>query len=494
MSILNLGCDRHLCWDNFLIDRAENAEIKLHKPERKEIILSSQKEWEGIHNGYASIMKVGDKFRFYYRSMAEVMTPDGYKHSLPPVFCVAESYDGINFKRPKLGIYDINGGKDNNIVYCEYKYVDNFSIFYDENPDCPENEKFKALKMDVIDGEAVVYLHKSADGYHFDEGTLLDLKGEYDTFNVIVYDKETAQYFIYFRGYHAPKYKEDYIKSGNGIKIDDSEEIRDIRVATTKDFKTFDSLGEIQFIDDKIEEDIQYYTNQIIKYPRAKDMYLGIPTRYIDRKFEKENFEEMPLWGRRAHTIEKYGRGGTALTDCILMTSRDGINFNRTDESFLTPGPECDASWWYGDCYTCYGLAETESDIEGAPNEFSLYMGEGYQVNHVNFRRYTIRLDGFFSWYAKYEGGNILTKPFTFEGNELEINFASAAYGGIQIAVCDADGNEIEGYKSIMMFGDSVSRKVSFEKSLKELHGKAIRLKILLRDANLYSFRFYQGE
>ena len=156
----------------------------------------------------------------------------------------------------------------------------------------------------------------------------------------------------------------------------------------------------------------------------------------------------------------------------------------------MTPGVENRNNWWYGNCCTVYGLEETASDTEGAPNELSFLMPDCYRIKALEFYRYTTRLDGFFSWYSKFCGGEILTKPFTFEGDELEINFSSSAFGDIVITVCDENGDEIDGYKSIKIFGDSVDRKVDFEKKLKDLNGKPVRLKIALRDCDLYSFKF----
>ncbi|MBR3961154.1 MAG: hypothetical protein IKK13_02945, partial [Clostridia bacterium] len=72
----------------------------------------------------------------------------------------------------------------------------------------------------------------------------------------------------------------------------------------------------------------------------------------------------------------------------------------------------------------------------------------------------------------------------------LEINFASSAFGDVTVTVCDEAGNELEGYKSIKIFGDSVKRIVEFEKELKDLENKPIRLKFNLRDCDLYSFKF----
>ena len=137
-----------------------------------------------------------------------------------------------------------------------------------------------------------------------------------------------------------------------------------------------------------------------------------------------------------------------------------------------------------------YGIFETPADEEGAPNEISMIVPENYRIKPIDYYRYTTRLDGFFSWYAKYRGGEILTKPFTFEGSELEINFSSSAFGDITVTVCDENGNELDGYKSIKIFGDSVDRKVRFEKDLKLLENTPVRLRFELHDTDLYSFKF----
>ena len=172
------------------------------------------------------------------------------------------------------------------------------------------------------------------------------------------------------------------------------------------------------------------------------------------------------------------------------MTSRDGFKFNRRDEAFLTPGVENRNNWWYGNCYTVYGLIETEAEEDGAPNEISFYVGENYRIKGVNFRRYTMRLDGFFSWDAPYRGGEILTKPLTAIGDEMRLNFATSALGGITVSGCDEDGNALDGYTSYTIFGDTVDRPVEFEKPLCELKGKTVRLRFEMKDAHLYSFVF----
>jgi hypothetical protein len=117
-------------------------------------------------------------------------------------------------------------------------------------------------------------------------------------------------------------------------------------------------------------------------------------------------------------------------------------------------------------------------------------MGENYRIKNVNFRRYTLRLDGFFSWFAPYKGGEIITRPITVTGGEMFINFATSAAGGVKISLLDEAENALEGYESYTMFGDSTERPVEFEAPLSEISGKKIRLKIQMKDAHIYSFAF----
>jgi hypothetical protein len=216
-----------------------------------------------------------------------------------------------------------------------------------------------------------------------------------------------------------------------------------------------------------------------------------MPTRYVDRSVDKENYKYLPdIRGFRPMLIEKYGRSGTAITETMLMTSRNGINFERTPEAFYTPGIENGENWAYGDGYFVYGMIETESDFVGEPDELSLYVCKGYRARPVNFERYTLRKDGFFSWRADFSGGEAVTKPFSFEGDELRINFSTSALGYVRIEILDENGKSIEGYDSGRLFGNSTDRPCDFEKPLSDLANTPIRFRISMRDADLYAFMF----
>lgn len=476
--------NRYFCWDDFSIENSNNVEIRSHKPQSKNLALVCQNEWEGNCNGYACVVKAQDKYLFYYRGCTFYdELSEEYGHDGGGVICVAESSDGITFKKPDLQIYEYNGTKNNNIVFMRGKTVDNFSVFYDENPNCPKNERFKALSAGPND---TLMYYCCGDGYHFEYKYNINVKGAFDSFNLGFWDKDSGEYCIYYRAFHTKDGVDKF--SWVNDKIHPTEDIRDIRYATSKDFVNWTEHGRIIFAKDK--EDYPLYTSQITKYYRSDNLRIGFPVRYFDRPEDSKNFDYLPMGDRHKIVTEKYGREGTSFTDCVIMTSTDGLNFDRRDEAFLTPGVENNHNWWYGNCYIAHGMIETEGEGYGAQNELSLYVPENYRIAGVNFRRYTIRIDGFFSWYGNYRGGEVLTKPIKIVSGEMAANFATSAGGGVVFTLCDLDGNELAGYKSYTLFGDTIERPVVFDKPLDNLIGKEVRIKINLKDAHLYSFVF----
>ena len=191
--------------------------------------------------------------------------------------------------------------------------------------------------------------------------------------------------------------------------------------------------------------------------------------------------------------MELEPRFGLATTDCLFISSRDGRKWKRWDEAFMTPGPEREYNWVYGDCGMALGLIETPSDLPGAPNELSMYAPDNHWgMIPARLRRYTIRMDGFVSYHATYQPGwfpscKVVTKPFVFTGGKLSINFATSAAGYVKIGLI----GESEQLLYVEMFGDSLDRTVDFEGGdVASLSDKPIRMEITMSDADIYSFIF----
>ncbi|MBR3960705.1 MAG: hypothetical protein IKK13_00655, partial [Clostridia bacterium] len=288
MSIYNLSDDRMLCWDDFLIGEQKGIEIKMQKPCRKGPAFLAREEMDGGDNNYASIIKVGDKYRLYYRAWRWVMHSTGQLENHKACYCLCESDNGIDFKRRYLHKHEYDGSDYNNIFMNEH--TDNIAVCLDENPNCDPNEKFKAFGMLGANHELGhgLGMWVSADGIDFTFKKKLALPGSFDSFNIAFWDKETEQYFVYYRGEH----RVDGKNGSFDVVNKDLSIFREIRVATTKDFESFEVFGQLDYKGKG--EDFQFYTNNILKYHRAKNMFIGLPTRYVDRVADLENFKDMP--------------------------------------------------------------------------------------------------------------------------------------------------------------------------------------------------------
>ena len=91
--------------------------------------------------------------------------------------------------------------------------------------------------------------------------------------------------------------------------------------------------------------------------------------------------------------------------------------------------------------------------------------------------------------------GEFVTKPLTFKGDQLVINFSTSGVGSIQIEIQDVSGNAIPGFgleDCPEVFGDDLERIVTWRNGadVSQLSGQPVRLRFLLKDADLYSIRF----
>ena len=404
-----------------------------------------------------------------YYIAADLTNGDGSKLAARPVFaCYAESRDGIHWTRPELGLFEFGGSKKNNIVWTSPR-LDNFTPFEDANPDCRPDERYKAVAL----GPGGLHAYRSADGIRWTP--LADrpiiAKGAFDTQNNAFWDPLRKQYWCYVRDFH------------NGV--------RDIRAATSTDFRTWSEPQRLAFTD---SPDEPLYTNQVRPYDRAPHVFLGFPTRYIERRWSP-TFDALPDPAHRKARMKFDPRFGTAVTDGQFMTSRDGRTFHRWDETFLRPGPERRDNWLYGDGYQNLGLIETAAEDPTAPPEFSIYVIEDNWKRATRLRRYTLRIDGFVALHARQKPGELVTKPFVFRGKVLSLNFATSAAGNLRVEFDDLTGRPLPGFTRDdcdEIFGDSLDRTVTWKgrADLGRLAGKPVRLRVVMSDADLFSFQF----
>jgi hypothetical protein len=424
--------------DDFLLDdMTGGVERRLHHPVHREIVMELTEPWEGSACAYMALVVEEDRTRLYYRGSA----PD-----LGEVTCVAESTDGINFTRPNLGLFETEGSRDNNIIWAG-KAAHNFTPFRDPRSDIPEDERYKALAYG--EGERGLFAYASADGYKWRllaDGPVIT-NGAFDSQNLAFWDETAGVY----RDYHR--------KGRDGV--------RDIMTCTSEDFRTW---TEPEFLDYGDAPREHLYTNGVLPYFRAPHIFIGIPARFVPgRKKVAEHKED-------------------GISDAVLMSSRDGLHFQRWVEGFIRPGPEWQV-WTDRNNYPAWGMLAT------SPEEISLYWTEHYRHPTMRFRRGTIRTDGFVSVHAGGAPGQMLTRPLIFTGGRLLVNYATSAVGSLRFALCDEAGETIEGFglgESELLYGNEIEHEVTWrdEPDLSALAGQPVRLRVQIKDADLYSIRF----
>ena len=457
-EVLQLGSRRELFVDSFLIAKLDGVQLRLHEPRREGVAVKFDRPWEGGFSGYTTVIKDAERYRMYYRGLP-VAGQDGKENE---VVCYAESKDGITWTRPNLGLFDVKGTRDNNVVLTNEPFAHNFSPFLDERPEVPPTEKYKALAGISTSG---LHAFQSGDGIHWHElqPEAVFTKGMFDSQNVSFWSAAEQQYICYFRT----------LKNVGG------EGFRWVSRTTSKDFVHWSEPVEMEFGETPPEH---LYTNGTHPYFRAPHLYIALAKRFFPTKAALSAEQAKALVDNPGYRV--------ASSDSIFMTTRGGSHFDRTFmEAFIRPGPSLE-DWVARDNTPALGVVPADA------REMFIYRMSHYAQSTSHMARYSLRTDGFVSVNAPYRGGELLTKPFTFTGSKLELNFDTSAAGGLRVEIQDENGNPIPGFALAdgpEMIGDEIDRTVSWTggAELKNLAGKVVRLRFAMKDADLYALRFF---
>ena len=448
MEPTDIGSDRQLFVDDFWLDEIHgDLERRLHAPVRRAPAIAAGHPWEAGGVSYMVTFPDQGKYRAWYRCDCE--TADDHR----PLIAYAESDDGITWHKPSLGIIEYAGSTDNNLVWSGPG--NNMAPFRDDGPDVRDDERYNAI---VRDGDLFALV--SADGLRWrlmrEEPILTERP--FDSHNIAFRDSWRGEYVIYARGV-----------AGKG---DFQGGVRWIRRSTSKDFRSWTPLETIDPCGAPFEH---LYTNACVQYERSRGTYLMFPSRYVKER------SPIPDW--------EFGPG---VNDIVFMSSRDGLRFDRSFmEAWVRPGLDPD-NWHERAVYMERGILQT------SPEELSLYGMENWRMPTVRITRYTLRTDGFVSVRAGYRGGELTTKSFTFKGDELELNYSTSAVGSVSVALEEVDrGTAPDGLRFDdcgEIFGDEISGTVKWKGSdVGALQGVPVRLRVRLKDADLFAFKFAPG-
>lgn len=441
--VLEIGTRRELLLDEFLIERRAGAELKLHKPIPRDVVLVCDAPWEGNVSAYFTLFQDGDVFRMYYRGAHYDESTKQQTHE--QFTCYAESRDGLNWEKPNLGLFEFNGSKENNIVWAG-EGTHNFTPFRDENPDCAADAKYKAVATgkNPMTDRPCLKAFQSRDGIHWSmiSNDPIITDGNFDSQNLAFWHPERKCYFDYHR--KARRHGGE----------------RDVMMATSKDFKNWTKPAFLEYADARKEH---LYTNAVQSYFRAPHLFVALPTRFTPR---------------------------TQRVEPVLMTSRDGLHFQRWASPLIPVTAPQDRDGNRSN-YMTRGMLQ----LPGQSNEISVYATEAYYRGPGSrVRRFTYRTDGFVSLNVP-ETGEMLTRPLRFDGSRLEINARTSTSGSIRAELCNQAGQPLPGFAAEdcdPFSGDEIAWSVRWNRDshLSAHAGHAVRLRFVLREADLFALKF----
>ncbi len=422
--VRKLDSRRELFVDRYLMDHMENLDLKLHAPNLAPPSPSPADPLE-----YATVIKDGDVYRLYTREGRGAK----FDGDVTEVTRYYESTDGIHWTKPNLGLVEMDGSRDNNIILHEAPFCHNFCPFLDSRPGVPADQRFKALAGTVKSG---LHAFVSSDGIRWSKlGTeaVINYSKEYafDSQNVSFWSAAEGCYVGYFRHFMDNQW-------------------RSICRTTSTDFVNWTEPEPLRpnFPGEHL------YTNQTHPYFRAPHLYVALPTRFHPARGES--------------------------TDVMFMTARGAGPYDRMfREAFIRPGMAPDR-WGNRANYAALNVVPT------SPTEMSIYL--------TPFLRMTLRTDGFASLHAGADVGEMTTLPIEFTGNDLVLNYSTSAGGTIRIEVQSATGEIIPGFSlddHQPLVGDSIEQAARWTSgtNLSQIP-QPIRLRFQLQEADVYSLQF----
>lgn len=485
---IRIGDGRQLFLDDHLLDLSLTTKVTrtMNPPQSIRRVLRPDQPWEALgFIFYCSVVDDDGTAKLFHGSY----DAEKKKH-----FGLAVSEDGLNWERPRLGMRQYRGDKENNLLPVDAIEA---GVFID--PRAPAEKRYRlVLTRHWPDpARAGVFVASSGDGIRWEVGPERVLPFVPDSQPSAFWDGRLQKYAIYLRTWNPGR-------SVARVAVDDLERpwpydhsVTPLHVWGKDKIPTLSrELSTVMACDDRDPENVQLYTSAVVRYPFAPDVYLAFPAAYM--------LFSGPDWkGRALNTND-----GTF--EVQLATSRDGVAWNRWRQPYVAPGFRDGIElrlvsmgqglvrrgrllhqYFVGWPHTHGRPVRWDSDLEDRAAWMKRDLGGIYCA--------TQRMDGFVSMDAAYTGGTLTTRPLVFEGDRLRLNIHAAGSGLVRVALLGEKGDPLAGFASSdceAINADAVDHEVRWNlgPDVGEFSGKPVRLQFTMRNAKLYAMQFNKND
>lgn len=516
-GVLDLGSSKHVFWDDSMLESSEGLTFNSHQPKYIERVVEGLL---GQVRKHLTVIEDEEGMIRIYHGVA-----DDY-------LGIRVSHDGINFVAPDTGFH---WKGDKNVVIPEPAPLGRPII----DPNGPPEHRWKYVSG--LEGRGV-YLYTSPDGWKWKRHRTAVLPFRSGSQSSFYYDEQRQIYVGFQRTGHPmtagggtsrefvisetkdiySPWSVDPLTQEEALKIAETRPLRypipwwmDNGPLTPGDFSV--EMPTVFAPDNEFDPGGSgIYVPKAMKYPWAEDAYISFPAMYYD--YEEP---QQPLT-RRILFHPSYKKGSGTMESHVAV-SRDGVSWKRFARPAYIPMDR------YQD-REIHQIYMSEGMIRRGDEIWQYFYGqEEYHSPAVRNKagnaiyRAVQRLDGFVSADSPYEREvTVMTRPFTFDGNHLELNIDTGALGYALVGILDEKGKPIPGFESdncIWINGNYVTHKVEWlnpdadlsevsaqganemrystvnidnatVSDLNSLAGKTIRLQLRMRGTSLYAMQF----
>lgn len=441
-------------------------------------VMVAGQPWE-TGTAWLNLIKEGGRYRLWYNSY------QADKRGLRVSY--AESEDGLHFTKPRLGLIDVGGSRNNNVVF-DGGFLgispELGNVFYDPHGD--PDEAYKMVYAEWHSG-AVMDLPWQAGGPTASNGSLraatspdgihwtryLDnfLSRYPDSQNVACWDASLERYVIYYR----TTSRFAAVNAG-ALRVSDQLRGRAIGRVESEDFRRWSSpevaLG--ADLDDGLNTDI--YNSGYSRHPENPNAHYFFPSfyRHYEGTFEVQvaTSRDNRTWARPCRdTFVPLGAPGEF--DCFILSVAPG--FVSLDD----------------DTWALY--YRSGDGPHGGSHPITLdYKAQG-RMSRVTFKRERILgIEG------NATGGHFSTRPLSFAGNRLVVNAEPTGPNPeLRFQLLSAETNQpLPGYTfddCQAIHGDVLDGPVVWNGSAAlgpDVPRAAVRLHCRVRDMRVYAFQF----